>query len=274
MSLLCTTNGNHEPVSGSVAAVAEAVRRGDDLRRFSTFQLEGTGLVEETMTLQTTWVFDDDHVGGLQTLRHPVEAGLGASMQPTWALWIFNVAASQRSAFIPLDGQPMPNATGKWTTVENDPYGSEAETHVPKQYHWWTRSGWKEICIHDQNGDPSLGSWEDIRKAANDGCIFKVGIKNLWTHLAPRDQEVPDHEVFVECATDFAHIDDKFVGSLTQPTFLLQPCTPLRFIDERFRPGWLVVRSDGRVQRLVFDPATMNWERAWDRHAIRWFARS
>ena len=52
--LLCTTNRDHKPDTGSVAAVADAVRRGADLRLFYTFQFEGTGLVEETMTLQTT----------------------------------------------------------------------------------------------------------------------------------------------------------------------------------------------------------------------------
>lgn len=272
-NLLCTTNGIHEPIAGSVAVVAAAVRRGDGLRRFSTYDLQDTGLVEETMTLQTTWVFDEGSVGGLQTLRHPVNAGLGILLQPCIALWIFSVAARQCSAFVPLHGQPMPDATGSWAAVDNDPYGPEPEEYVPRQYHWWSRGGWEEICAHDENGNASSGSWENMRTAVNDGCILKVGIRNLWSHLAPPGEEVPEHEVFIECATDFAHIDAQFFASLTQPTFLLQPCVPLRFIDERFAPGWLVVRSDGKVQRQVLNPSSMQWERAWDRYAVRWFAR-
>jgi hypothetical protein len=40
-------------------------------------------------------VFDDENVGGLQTLRHPVDAGLGVSMQPSTAFWIFGVASGR-----------------------------------------------------------------------------------------------------------------------------------------------------------------------------------
>ena len=271
--LLCTPNADHKPIAGSVAAVADAVRRGADLRRFSTYNLEGTGLVEETMTLQTTWVFDDEHVGGLQTLRHPVNAGLGITMQPSMALWIFSVTSPQRSTFLPLNGKPMANATGKWVNIDNEPFGAEADEFVPRRYHWWARSDWEQICAHDKNGNPSHGSWEEIRKAVNNGRILKVGIKNLWSYLTPAGEEAPEHEVFIECTTDFSHLDEKFVGALTQPTFLLQPGVPLKFAGENFALGWLVVRSDGKVQRHTLNPTNMQWEQTWDRYAVRWFAR-
>lgn len=270
---ICTTNREHQVVDGSLTALAHAVRGGADLRRFSTYQLEGTGLVEETMTLQTTWVFDDQNVGGLQTLRHPVLAGLGIVMEPSIALWIFGVTAPQSSAFVPLHGKSMPDATGKWAQVSNDAFSTEVGEYVPSHYHWWARSDWEQICVHDENGNPSLGSWEEMRKAANNGCTLKVGIKNLWSHLAPPEQETPEHEVFIECTTDFSHVDDQFIAVLTQPTFFLQPCNPLRFVGENFSLGWLVVRSDGKVQRQTLNPSTMQWERTWDRCAVRWFTR-
>ena len=273
VKLLCTTNADHKPMSGSVADVADAVRRGADIRRFSTYNMKGTGLVEETMTLQTTWVFDDHHVGGLQTLRHPLDAGLGISMQPSMALWIFGVAAPQRSTFVPLNGQPMAHATGKWVNVDNEPYSAEAGEFTPRRYQWWARSDWKQICDHDQNGNPSQGSWEDIRKAVNDGGILKVGIKNLWSHLTPAGEQAPEHEVFIECTTDFSHVDEKFVGVLTQPTFLLQPRVPLKFSGENFALGWLVVRTDGKVQRHTLNPTNMQWEQKWNRYAVRWFTK-
>ena len=273
VSLLCKTNAQHTPVEGDVVAVADAVRQGADLRRFSTYQLEHTGLVEETMTLQTTWVFDAGNVGGLQTLRHPVDAALGISMQPSIALWIFGVATPQHSAFVPLNGEPMRNATEKWTQVHNDSYSAEEGDFVPGRYEWWARRDWELICVHDEDGNPSLGSWKAMREAVGDGCILKVGIKNLWSYLTPAGDEPLEHEVFIECTTDFCHVDEKFFGALTQPTFLLQPCVPLMFTGENFAPGWLVVRSDGKVQRQVLNPSTMQWNRTWDRHAVRWFAR-
>lgn len=272
-SLLCAEDSEHSPIGGSVAAVADAVRRGADLRRSSSFQEKGGGLVEETGTLQTTWVFDDEHVGGLQTLRHPLDSGQGISMQPSLALWVFNVAALQRSVFVPLDGKPMENASGRWVDVDNTPYGKSPDHLVPTRYQWWAIGGWEEVCAHDENGNPSLGSWEELRKAVDEGRRVKVGIKNLWSFLTPADEKAPEHEVFMECTSEFSHIDQEFFGALTQPTFLLQPCVPLRFLGENFAPGWIVVRTDGRVQRQTLNLTNMRWKQAWGRYPLRWFAR-
>ena len=270
---LCTTSGEHQVVEGSVSDVAAAVRAGADLRRFSTYGLKGAGLVEETMALQTTWVFDDRNVGGLQTLRHPVDGGVGIHMEPSMALWIFGVTAPQCSAFVPLHGRRIPDATGDWARVNNDAYSTEVGKYVPNRYRWWGCGGWELICAHDEDGEPSHGNWTDLRDAANDGATFKVGLRDLWSRLRSPGDEAPEHEVFVEATTHFAHLDEQFFAVLTQPTFLLQPCVPLRFVDESFAPGWLVVRSDGRAQRQTLDPATMQWERGWGRCAVRWFVR-
>jgi hypothetical protein len=43
------------------------------------------------------------------------------------SLGIFNVAAVQRSAFVPLDGRPVENASSQWVHVDNTPYGKTAE---------------------------------------------------------------------------------------------------------------------------------------------------
>jgi hypothetical protein len=185
---VCTTNRQHEVTEGSVEAVASAVRAGCDLRRFSTYDLGG--LVEETMSLQTTWVFDDHNVGGLQTLRHPLDAGHGISMQPSMSFWIFGVTAPQNSAFVPLDSKPMVEATGQWARVWNDAYSSESGDQVPGRYRWLVRGGWEEVLAHDAQGIPSHGSWEALRTAANRGASFKVGIRNLWGHLVLPGQPV------------------------------------------------------------------------------------
>ena len=271
----CTVGGNFRPVEGSVAAVAEAVGRGADLRRFSTYDPESTGLVEETMSLQTTWTFGQDHAGGLSTLRHPVDCALDFWTRPTMAYWIFNVAAPSSSAMVPLDGQPADQATGPHIRVDNTPFerGQDKEW-LSKHYHWWVRDDWEEICSHDEDGNPSLGSWEVVRSAANDGCELKVGISNLWSHLAAAgEDERVQHEVFISCGTQFAHVDGGFFGALTTPTFMVRPGTPLMFRDDVIEPGWLLVRTDGRVCRQTLNVLTFEWEQTWSRYAVRWFAR-
>ena len=271
---ICSVAGDFQPAAGSVAAVAEAVRRGADLRRFSTYDPESTGLVEETMSLQTTWVFDDEHVGGLSTLRHPVDAGLDFWSRPTMAYWIFNVTAPSASAMVPMDGQAADRAEDGWVYVDNTPFDRALDKQwLSKQYHWWVRDDWEEVCTHDEDGNPSRGSWEDVRSAANDGCELKVGIRDLWSHLASPGVEPPEHEVFTTCGTQFAHVDGAFFGALTTPTFLVRPVAPLKFRDDVVEPGWLLVRSDGRVKRQTLNVSTFKWEQTWGRYAVRWFAR-
>ena len=271
---VCTVGGDFRPAAGRVAAVAEAVRRGADLRRFSTYDPESTGLVEETMSLQTSWVFDDGHVGGLSTLRHPVDCGIDFWARPTMAYWIFNVAAPSSSAMVPLDGQPADDATGDWARVDNTPFQRERDREwLSRQYHWWVRDDWDEVCAHDGDGMPSVGSWQEVRRAANEGCELKVGIRNLWSHLGHTGEDPVEHEVFVACGTQFAHVDGEFYAALTIPTFLVAPATPLQFRDDTLEPGWLLVRTDGRACRQTLNVSTLTWERTWSRYSMRWFAR-
>jgi hypothetical protein len=270
-NLLCVTDKDYFPISGSVASAASAVRLGCDLHRFSTYLLEGTGIVEETMKMQTTWLFDNDNVGGFQTLRHPVEGGLGVSMRPCMALWIFSVANIQRCAFVPLDGKAMGEKT--WAKINNEPYSLAKDEFVPSRYIWKAINGWEQIYAHDKHGDPLVGNWNHLSEAVSDGCVIKVGIKNLWSVMTPSLKECEDHEVFIECTTNFAHRDEKFFSCLTLPTFMLQPVLPLLFKDGYFVYGWLVVRSDGKVQLQIFDASSMSWKTTWKRFAIRWFAK-
>ena len=186
---LCRVGRDFRPMQGDVAAVAEAVRQGADLRRFSTYSPKKIGMIEETMTLQTTWVFDNEHVGGLATLRQPVDCALDFHSDPCMAYWIFNVTAPSAMAFVPLNGQAADGATGNWARVENHPFTEETDVEwLSREYRWWVRNDWKEICSHDEQGHAVHGTWRDIQRAANNGCVLKVGIRNLWGYLMPPGQ--------------------------------------------------------------------------------------
>ena len=175
---------------------------------------------------------------------------------------------------MPLDGQPADEATGEWARVDNTPFErAQDQEWLSKQYHWWVRDDWEEVCSHDEDGNPSRGSWQEVRSAANEGCELKVGIRNLWSHLTPSGEDPVEHEVFVACGTQFAHVEGGFFGALTTPTFLVRPGTPLQFRDETIETGWLLVRSDGRVRRQTLNVSTFRWEQTWSRYAMRWFAR-
>ncbi len=226
------------------------------------------------MALQTTWVFDEGQVGGLSTLRHPAECGFHFFKRPSMAYWIFNVTAPSSSAFVPLDGQPADGSTGPWVRVDERPFDSKDDTPwLSKHYHWWARDDWQEVFSHDAEGRPLKGCWDDVCRAAASGRALKVGVRNLWNHLSCQEDSTLGHEVFIECGTQFAHLDAGFFGAMTIPTLLVRPCVPLRFIGEAFEPGWLLVRTDGRVERQTLNPSTLEWLCTQTRHSLRWFAR-
>jgi len=271
---LCSVGEDFRVIDGDPTSVAEAVRQGADLRRYSTYNPALTGLVEETMALQTTWVFDDGHVGGLSTLRHPAECGLRFFKQPSMAYWIFSVGAPSSSAFVPLDGNPADGATGSWVRVEEQPFDSRSDAAwLSKKYHWWVRDDWEEIYSHDAQGGSLQGCWKDVCRAAASGRALKVGIRNPWDHLVSKNDSVPAYEAFIECGTQFAHLDAGFFAAMTIPTLLVGPCVPLKFTGENFESGWLLVRTNGSVDRQILDPSTFKWHCVQTRHALRWFAR-
>tara|TARA_B110000263_G_C14873416_1_gene314046 strand:+ start:34 stop:192 length:159 start_codon:yes stop_codon:yes gene_type:complete len=52
-----------------------------------------------------------------------------------------------------------------------------------------------------------LGGWEELRKAVDEGCRVKVGIRDLWAYMTPENEESPANEVFMECTSEFSHLD-------------------------------------------------------------------
>ena len=102
------------------------------------------------------------------------------------AYWIFNVAAPSSMALVPLNGEPALDATGDWARVDNHPFteGTDAEW-VSTEYRWWVRDDWREIFANDEQGSALHGTWREVRRAANNGSVLKVGLRNLWSYLGP-----------------------------------------------------------------------------------------
>ena len=52
-----------------------------------------------------------------------------------------------------------------------------------------------------------------------------------------------------------------------------KPSIPLLYTSAGWDFGWLMVRTDGQVARLLVNPYTLKFERTTRHYALRWFVR-
>ncbi len=61
--------------------------------------------------------------------------------------------------------------------------------------------------------------------------------------------------------------------SETRPFVRVIPQIPMKYESHNWDFGWAIVRSDGYVAGLFYDPYSLKIKRTFSRHAIRWFVR-
>ena len=57
----------------------------------------------------------------------------------------------------------------------------------------------------------------------------------------------------------------------TRPFVRVKPSVPLVYESHNWDFGWAIVRSDGHVETLIYDPWTLKPTEKRERHAMRWF---
>src|SRR5437762_13310192 len=95
---VCEMNRRREVTAGSLTALADAIRRGADVRTFTTFDWidhMGTlspdqGLVEETMDWRIVYLIDNRWVACAMCLRYPANAGLGFGKDPAPCFFMYH----------------------------------------------------------------------------------------------------------------------------------------------------------------------------------------
>lgn len=287
-----TLNGDRSVRSGSTTALADAIRRGGDLRVRTAFRhnehidtsSSSPELVDEVAEFRQTLLLDNAWSAGIMTLRMPVEVPKGFGPRPSMSFFIYNQDAHQAIARPFLDGQPAHGAPGPSPL---DDHGAmpryhqadswDAGTNAPSSnfiydfdsYSFLVNDRWQEVFAHDSAGRAVSGSLSDLTDAFKQGCPIKLAITDLCADLAP---DAPlTHEIFVHAGSCYSYTEQKLFLTGTHPVVRVRPDMPLRYTSKGWDFGWLVARTDGEVERWLCNPYTLKFERSRTRHAIRWF---
>lgn len=283
-------NERREIVEGSKAQVADAVRRGADLRGYSTFDYQehmgkppDDGLVQEMMAFSTVYLLDEAHVAGIQTMRYPANASLDFNEPPSLSFFLYTAGEDMQGvARYYLDGRVSPKREGdesrnKYRVLETwddgSPSPSTNYTYDFGEYGWWVNASWQEILAHDENGVARRGSVKQLQDAFRAGAELKAGVTGLCDDLAPADARAMPHEVFTSLHSIYNHEDAGFLGGESMPMVRVAPSVPMRYQTDLWDYGWILPRTDGIVHKLIVNPYTRQVRQEAGRFAVRWFVR-
>lgn len=293
---ILTLSTQRQRLAGSDAELASAVSSGADFRVGTTFrhnqhidtQSKSDELIRETMQFQVTYLVDGRWAAGVCTMRQPVSLPNEFGPRPSMSFFLYNQDAQQAIARPYLDGPPPQGKPGpspledfsvmpRYHQFDN----WDAQTNAPSHnfiydfdvYHFYTRDNWTEVLAHRADGKIIRGSVEELSRAIDRGQDVKVAVGGLCDDLAESGAPVLPHEVFVQTTANYYYTDQKLFIAATHPLVRIAPAIPLQYRSGGWDFGWLVVRSDGHVARLLYSPYTLLPQRSQVHCPLRWFVR-
>jgi hypothetical protein len=282
------------PAGGSVDALVAAVRRGADIRIYTTFDWldhmgssADFGLIEETIDLRVTYLLEDRWMSALTALRYPAEAGLGFGTDPSLSFYMYNQDGRfgiarpyfQQRALRPRTGEPLnrlANRTPHYRVIDAADQETESPSHNAVYdfgcIRWLVRDDWTQVLNHDKHGVILDGSLDALCEAFRRGCSVKVIVRNLCDFFVA-DGTLIEHEVAVELGSMYLHTQGKFHSGESLPLVRIAPAIPLAYRSGNWNFGWILSRTDGCVFHLAIDPRTREISQTEGRYAIRWLVR-
>jgi hypothetical protein len=289
-------NQQRQVVSGSTQALADAVRRGADLRVYTEFRhnehvdpkSSSREMIREVTDFRVTYLLDDRWVAGVINLRQPIALPDGFGPRPSMSFFLYNQNGDQAIARPYLDGGPIPGKMGPaplddhsdmpkyhqadaWDTGTNAP--SSNFVYEFETYRYLVCDDWQEVCAADATGRIVSGSIDVLAEEFSKGREVKVGIAGLCDDVDAGATGAPRHEVFLHGGSCYYYTEKKQFMTASHPVVRVRPAIPLRYQSKGWDFGWLMPRSDGHVARWLLDPYTLKFNRSDRRHAMRWFVR-
>ncbi|MCY3756426.1 MAG: hypothetical protein OXG96_01770, partial [Acidobacteria bacterium] len=231
--LALSLDKQRRPVGGSEKALADAVRRGADLRIYTEFRhnehvdrdSDNPELVQEVSDFRVTYLLEDRWTAGIMNLRQPVglvEDGFGP--RASMSFFMYNQNGLQAIARPYLDGRPDEGLPGT-----SPPYdqGSDPNTHrfddwdagtnAPshnfvydfESYGFHVLDVWEEVLSHTEDGTVVSGSVEHLARECARGRDVKVGLRGLCADLDEDPAKAMDHEVFVHVGPNYYYTGQK-----------------------------------------------------------------
>lgn len=291
-------------VSGPPDDLRRAIRAGADLRIYSEFYHDehiepGCGnheLIQESMDMRATYLIDDRWVAGILTLRQPVTLPDRFGDKPSLSLFLYNENGQQAIARPFLEGAPSRAAPGPSPPADHSQMPAYHEldhwddgTNAPSSnfiydfetLRYFVREDWREVLHHRADGAVRSGSIDELADAFRRGAEFKVGIRGLCADLAAGDRTSTTgssaaalpHEVFIQLGSCYYYTQQKLFIAGAHPVPRVRPDIPLRYTTRGWDYTWLLVRSDGHVALMIYDPYTLIPRRAFGQFELRWFCR-
>ena len=271
--------------SGSPEALREAVRKGADLRIYTGFQhnehidvrSKNDDRIQEVSDFPCTYLLDSRWVAAMMTFRQPVQLPGTFGPRASMSFFMYNENGLQSIARPFLDGGEC-DPSAKETPILMEKYhvlsSFDEGTNAPSanfvydffSYRFLVNECWQEICSVDENGHVLSGSPRDLEAASLDGCELKVGIDGV----CGGDLK---HTMFVQTGPHYFYHREGCMVAETRPFVRVKPAIPLQYASHNWDFGWNVVRSDGNVAGLYYDPYTLKPFRTFERHPVRWFVR-
>ncbi len=271
-------DANRRATAGSAVALADAVRRGADLRIRTDFvhneHIEpGSAngeIIREVSEFRVTYLIDDRWAAGIMTLRQPINPPIGFGPRPSMSFFLYNMDGGQAIArpfldSVPAAGTPGPAPLDDHADMpkyhQRDSW--DAATNAPCQnfvydfhrFEFLVSDTWREVDV------------DGLTDAFQRGTPVKVAIRDLCADLG----DGPTHEVFVHICSGFSYPESaRFCGE-TQPLVRARPAVPLQYASQNWDFGWAIARTDGFVEYLRCDPYTLAFSRRQGAYALRWF---
>jgi len=294
-------NSGEQVISGSEAALCDAVRRGADLRVYTEFYFEehiapdlespvdsdNNGLIKEVIDFRQTYLVDDRHAAGVTTTRHPMNPVLGFNgVDPRMSLFMYNMTGHQSCATLSLDidaaGKNQPGGSDVIPTPTKMPKMSEArvfdiESSGPSRnfvyhmevYRFWVQDNWTEVLANDERGSVTKGCWGDLADAHVSGREIKVAVGGLCQDLGGELSA----ELFTPLGSGFIHTTKGLYEAQTHPVVRVAPAVPVGYGSKSWDLSWVIIRTDGSASIRSLDPYTNRFRDWAGKFVCRWFVR-
>ena len=286
-------------ISGSSQELQKAVKNAADLRIYTEFRhnehidtsSDNNQLIRETSDFPATYLIEDNWVAAMMTLRQPVTLPDRFGERPSMSFFMYNQDGRQAIARPYLDG------AGHYETVGEPPAemfngGKEPKpmehmhtldvcgenTNAPASnfvydfysYKFFVQDEWAEVLSHDAEGNVISGSAKALEEASAAGYNIKVGISGICEGVFGAE-DTKKHEVFIQTGPHYYYTETGFMVAETRPFVRVIPEIPMTYKEKNWDFGWTIVRSDGHVAGLWYDPYTLKYRKTYTKHAMRWF---
>ena len=289
-------------VGGSPKALRDAIRQGADLRIYTTFKhnehidskSSNDEIIREVSDFPATYLIEDKWAAGIMTLRQPVALPDRFGPKASMSFFMYNENGLQACARpyledivppapdmvmpfkeggeLPKDKQDSPLGLMHTYSMYDDSTNAPSKNFVWDfySYKYLVNTQWTEVLSHDENGNVLSGDPKLLDEASNAGLELKVAIRGVCNGLWGR-QDCPDHELFIQTGPHYYYSQTGYMVAETRPFVRVQPQIPMKYESCNWDFGWAIVRSDGYVAGLYYNPYTLKPERTFSRHAMRWF---